>query len=301
MRRFIAAHEGEYLGERARGEAARVAALTGDIATFNAFWTKLTWQKTEPDLRCFRALMMLKKHPTNEALNAAKKELATTPIIQDTSCKRLADETLARSPKWAWSYLLILLQRNRISMATDFLSSPFAKTILQAKDIAPVISKPKVWYTKNKKRLSRIPATRLAVAALCLAATDTDAAAQVASVAAKRLGPMTRTLVWGRIGYLAALNHDPKALSYYARAGSTLKDNPLLINKDAVLAWHVRAGLHVSDWHEALKGIESMPASLQTQPAWQYWKARALSATGKKQRPKNSISPWQSTIRFTGF
>lgn len=301
MRRFIAAHEGEYLGERARGEAARVAALAGDIATFNAFWAKLTWQKTEPDLRCFRALMTLKRQPTNEALDAAKKELATTSMIQDTSCRRLADETLARSPKWAWSYLLILLQRNRLSMATDFLSSPFAKTILQAKDLAPVISKPKVWYTKNKKRLARVPATRLAVAALRLAATDTDAAAQVASVAAKRLGPMTRTLVWGRIGYLAALNHDPKALSYYARAGNTLKDHPLLINKEAVLSWHVRAALHVTDWHKTLKGIEAMPASLQSQPAWQYWKARALSATGKKTAAKKLYQSLTKNNSFYGL
>ena len=167
-------------------------------------------------------------------------------------------------------------------MATDFLSSPFAKTILQAKDLAPVISKPKVWYTKNKKRLARVPATRLAVAALRLAATDTDA---VASVAAKRLGPMTRTLVWGRIGYLAALNHDPKALSYYARAGNTLKDHPLLINKGAVLSWHVRAALHVTDWHKTLKGI------YKANRLGSIGKRAPCRQPGKRRPPKSSISP----------
>ena len=298
MRHFIAEHNGEYLAERARGEAARATALTGDAATFKSLWSELTWQKAEPDLRCFHALMHLKGNTAKTALDTAKKELTTTTVIRDESCRRLAAETLTRSPKWTWNYLLILLQKNRVSMATDLLASPFAKNLPQAKDLLPVISKPKVWYAKNKSRLGRIPATRLTVAALRLATTDTDIAAHIASVAAKRLGPVTRAVVWGRIGYLAALNHDPKAPRYYARAGNALKDNPLLVNKEAVLSWQVRASLHVTDWRQVLKGIEAMPASQRGQPTWQYWKARALSATGKKAQGRRL---YQSLSKHNSF
>lgn len=301
MKRFISEHDDEYLAERARGEVARVAALTGDIASFNTFWSKLTWQKTEPDLRCFHSLMGLKGHPSNHALNSAKKTLVETPVIQDESCRRLANETLARSPKWAWNYLLILLQKNKVSMATDLLASSFARTISHAKELAPLISNPKSWYARNKKRLARIPATRLTVAALRLASTDTDAAAHIASAASKRLGPLTRTLVWGRLGYLAALNHDPKALRYYALAGDFLKDNPILVNRESVLSWQVRAGLFVADWNRVLKGIRAMPSSLQNQPIWQFWKARALIATGKKTQGKKIYQTLSKSNSFYGL
>lgn len=43
-------------------------------------------------------------------------------------------------------------------------------------------------------------------------------------------------------------------------------------------AWRVRAALRVAAWSDVLAAIDALPASDQQEPAWRYWRARALTA-----------------------
>ena len=213
---FSSRHADEYLGERAQGELARFYAFHDDTKNFEVRWAKLSWQKSEADLRCLRLAVLLQGKHTKKTLTEAKKELVATPIIQEKACQRLVSATLKASPKWSWDYLLILLQKNKIRLAREFLDSPAAKTLpVRAATLKSVLVSPKNWYAKNKKRLSRVPSRQLVVAALALARSDTEAASLMANAATKRLDATTRTLLWGHIAYQAALNHDKEAARYY--------------------------------------------------------------------------------------
>lgn len=299
---FSSRHADEYLGERAQGELARFYAFHDDTKNFEVRWAKLSWQKSEADLRCLRLAVLLQRKHTKKTLTEAKKELVATPIIQEKACQKLVSATLKASPKWSWDYLLILLQKNKIRLAREFLDSPAAKTLpVRAATLKSVLVSPKNWYAKNKKRLSRVPSRQLVVAALALARSDTEAASLMANAATKRLDATTRTLLWGHIAYQAALNHDKKAARYYQNAGNTLAASQTLVNREAVLTWHVRAYLREMNWPRVLTTIQHLPASIAKDSTWVYWKARALWATKKRTQAKELFKKISHDSSFYGL
>jgi soluble lytic murein transglycosylase len=75
---------------------------------------------------------------------------------------------------------------------------------------------------------------------------------------------------WGQIGMHAARRHDPRALSWFARAGARHSEPQSL--------WKTRASLRAGDWAETYRAIMAMPEALQNEPVWRYWKGRALKA-----------------------
>jgi soluble lytic murein transglycosylase len=77
-----------------------------------------------------------------------------------------------------------------------------------------------------------------------------------------------------RIAFHAARQLHPLAAAWYREAGNVAMS-------DAPRAWRVRAALRAGDWPGALAAIEAMPPSEAQDSAWRYWKARALSATGR--------------------
>jgi soluble lytic murein transglycosylase len=46
-------------------------------------------------------------------------------------------------------------------------------------------------------------------------------------------------------------------------------------------AWRVRAALRAGNWREVARAIDAMPADEALDPAWRYWKARALAVSGE--------------------
>lgn len=79
---------------------------------------------------------------------------------------------------------------------------------------------------------------------------------------------------WQRLAYQAALTHQPETLDWFRRAGD-------LSGEDMLLAWKARAALRQDDWDTLAEAIGQMSPSAQEEPAWQYWKARALKRAGK--------------------
>ncbi len=86
--------------------------------------------------------------------------------------------------------------------------------------------------------------------------------------------PDARGYAWGQLARLAAWRHQPEALAWYGKAAGTPLD-------DDQQAWRVRAALRAQDWVQVQQAIAAMPVTLQQQPAWIYWQARALLALGK--------------------
>jgi soluble lytic murein transglycosylase len=74
---------------------------------------------------------------------------------------------------------------------------------------------------------------------------------------------------WGRMALQAARQHDPQALDWFEKAESAPLDAEQL-------AWKARATLRARNWDELLAVAAAMPQSQQEEPAWRYWKGRAL-------------------------
>lgn len=98
--------------------------------------------------------------------------------------------------------------------------------------------------------------------------------------------PYTRALALGLVW-----DRRPQAVTYFRRFTPKRGD-------DTAYAWRVRAALWAEDWPQALQWLREMPAALRSQPAWQYWLARAEAATGATQA---ADARWRKLVDTDGY
>jgi soluble lytic murein transglycosylase len=128
--------------------------------------------------------------------------------------------------------------------------------------------------TKGRKELAVLALIRLA-------AKDPDQAAQLLDKRwSIQLSPEERNWTWAVIGKQAAQKLQDNASGYFAKVQ---KDSDL---NDDLLVWKVRASLRQGQWRQVLTATQAMSAESQKDPAWLYWRARALMATAQDAAPK---------------
>ena len=88
------------------------------------------------------------------------------------------------------------------------------------------------------------------------------------------LSPVDQRWLSGRLAFYAARQHLPQSLQWFAQA-----DPALLADED--WAWQARLALRRGDWPAVLQHIERMSREAQNEPAWRFWRARALQAGGR--------------------
>jgi len=115
------------------------------------------------------------------------------------------------------------------------------------------------------------------LALLKLATSDPDGAAhQLDSKWGVHLSAEERNWAWGVIGKTAAQKLSADAMAHFAQV---TRDSDL---NDDLLAWKVRAALRAGrapNWQAILEAVNAMSEEGRQDPAWVYWKARALLAT----------------------
>ena len=87
-----------------------------------------------------------------------------------------------------------------------------------------------------------------------------------------RFSQSEQEYLWGQMAFQAARRLYPDALGWFAKAGKL---------SDAQLEWRARLALRAKNWNEVLAAINAMSDTGRQQPAWRYWKGRALKAQGK--------------------
>ena len=115
-----------------------------------------------------------------------------------------------------------------------------------------------------------------------MAANDPDvAAAQLRERWQHRLPKDLLAWAWAQAGRSAALKLAPEATAYYASAWSEAEQGNVPPNwSDDALAWNVRSALRGSAgaerWRSVQRAIDHMSEAEQRDPAWRYWRARAM-------------------------
>jgi len=126
------------------------------------------------------------------------------------------------------------------------------------------------------------------LAIIRVATSDPDAAAALMDERwHAALGADRAAWAWAVIGKQAAIRLSSDAPQYYKRAFATLSGTPHDARwTDEMLAWAARSALRAGRdgdrWPLVLQAIGSMSEGEQAEPAWVYWKARALTATAEE-------------------
>lgn len=124
-----------------------------------------------------------------------------------------------------------------------------------------------------------------------LARTSPQQAAAYWGKIAPRFSAEERSYVWGMLGYFGAMRHDPAALDWFAQGAGM---------SDLQLGWKARAALRARRWPDVLAAIEAMTPKEAEEPAWRYWKARALKTQGRSTEATALLKPLSAEYHFYG-
>ena len=137
--------------------------------------------------------------------------------------------------------------------------------------VAEVFASPAKYLAGTSKVRGNTRRELAAMALIRMASNDPDqAASQMQARWGSQLRAEERDWVWGVIGKVSARRLSSDAVGYFAKVSK-----PERMSEEAQ-EWMVRANLRAGNWNAVRKTIDAMPANLQADSTWVYWKARAL-------------------------
>ena len=161
--------------------------------------------------------------------------------------------------------------------------------------VGEIIANPARYLALRGSAENRTTAELTTLALMRLAATDPGLAAlPLADRWERELPADLGAWAWAAAGKQSALKLQPEASDHFARAALRGAKAPRDADlPDDMLAWKVRAALRADNgrprWQQVIQAVNAMPAAEQRDPAWVYWKARALAAIAGDSQESDSM------------
>jgi soluble lytic murein transglycosylase len=262
------------LADRLRADWLKALGKRGQWSTFAGHYPPPAGEDVE--LACY-GIQFRRQRDGDAALRDAKPIWFTGQATPE-SCAPLFAALIAKGE------LTVEDRRTRFRLATEAGNVRVAQAIamdlppanrIGTQEFARVDANPGPALARGEFRWQQQGGRDLALYALERAARNDAAGVRVAWEKQRGLLPEADQLYGNaRIAFHAARQLHPLAAVWYREAGNVaLSDVPR--------AWRVRAALRSGDWPDVLAAIEAMPPAEAQDPAWRYWKARALSAAGR--------------------
>jgi len=155
-----------------------------------------------------------------------------------------------------------------------------------AQSVAEIFDGPARFLAKKPSISARVDAELFTLALVRLAATDSESVAgMMVDRWEKALPPELAAWAWASLARQTAIKLQPEAAGQFLRAERINRKGKELELPDDLLAWKVRAALRADGgkgrWQQVVQAIDAMSPAEQKDPAWMYWKARALQALAK--------------------
>jgi soluble lytic murein transglycosylase len=146
-----------------------------------------------------------------------------------------------------------------------------------------VIDSPQRLLARLASASGRQDSELASVAIVRLANQDPEQAAKAMAAWQTRMAPDAAAWTWAAVARQAALRLMPQADLWFQRSAEVphARDPEW---SDEMLAWRVRAALRSVDagrWLRIREAIEAMSPQEQRDPAWVYWRGRALRASAR--------------------
>jgi len=273
IRSFLNTYAGSYYEDRLRNDWLLQLGKRRDWATFTAEYPRYR-MRDDRELRCYALATEAMNSKADVAEEA--KRLWYSLREADDGCTYVADhlhsgKQINGLDLWRKARIAMDANRPRAAQAAVDIEAPrlSEQVALIHADPAKYLDKRIIAITRNRKELAVLALIRLA-------AKDPDEAADLLNRRwALQLSQEERNWTWGVIGKQAAQKLQDNAASHFAKVQ---KDSDL---NDDLLSWKVRAALRQGQWRQVLSATQAMSPESQKDPAWVYWRARALMATAQ--------------------
>ncbi len=277
---FYARWPGTYVEDRLRNDWLLELGKRRDWANFAVEYPRFR-MNDDREVRCY-ALML-----DHQAGKDVRKQALDAWLAQrdaDEGCALMA-ATLVDANRFGsaevWRKARFAVDAGRPKAARQALALLSVNT---ASSVGELTDNPMRYLVRNASASSRPGAELATLALMRLATNDPDAAAlQLDERWERALPPDLAAWAWASAGKQAALKLLPSATDHFQRAAlRASRDGAEPDWPDDTLAWKVRAALRANDgrgrWQQVMQAINAMGAEQQRDPAWVYWKARALQA-----------------------
>lgn len=279
LRDFFTRYSGTYQEDRLRNDWLLLLGQRRDWTTFAAEHPSFR-MNDDREVRCYAALVQHVREgaaaPAGLAEDVRKSWLAQREA--DDGCTLAASRFIGESSgpnrmsaadAWRKARLAAEANRPKAALGAVEIVAPQAANL-----VSEVFSAPTKFLTSKVTAASKARKEMVVLALIRLGAGDAEQAARLLENKwGPQLTPEERNWVWGVIGKQAAQRLGNDALGYYANVS---RDGDLT---DDMLAWKVRAALRsgrTPPWREVLEAVNAMSDDARKDPAWVYWKARAL-------------------------
>ena len=290
---FLAKYSSSPLAESLRREWLRSLGAAGSWELFRAEYPKLVGDDAEISCYAFQERIARADAEVMAEARAFFTAGRETPTACDPVFARLvATGSVSESDTWARLRKLLAAGLVKDAKRTNALLP--ARHALNDKTLDRAQADPGSFLAREKSPILSHPAKELAIFAVGrLARAKSDEAAERLAAIAPRLGA-DASFAWAQVAFQGAMNHHPRALEWYAQA----KDTPLT---DAQLAWKARAALRAGDWKAVLAAIQSFSPEEAREPAWRYWRARALRNLGETEAADGLLRSLAGQTTFYGL
>ena len=275
VRAFLDRHPASPLSESLRREWLRALGASGAWETFRAEYPKVVGDDAE--ITCYSFQERLARSDPEvmaeaRALFVSGREAAGAcePVFASLAAAGRIGEAET------WDRVRAMLAEGNVKEARRANALLPARVALNDKQLERVSKDPAAFLAKEKigRSVPRAQQELLVFAVERLARSKPEEAAERLAVLTPRLDPQAVRHAWGQVAWQAALNHHPRALEWYSQVGTTALT-------DAQIAWKARAALRAANWKEVMGAIQALPLEQQRDPAWRYWRSRALRALGE--------------------
>jgi soluble lytic murein transglycosylase len=274
VRAFIWRYSDTLLAERAREEWLKVLARKQQWELFRAEFPQVRNESVE--LTC--SALQVRLHNKDDTAWAEARGLWFSAEERPDSCTPLFESMFVHQMlgiEDVWLRLRRALEAGNLGAAKRIIQYLPAKLAPNPHLFKTIADRPDRYLAKPAYNLKSRLGHELTLFALYrLAQNEPQQARAHWNKLAGQFGEEERQYVWGQLAYRAALKHQPDVLDWFAQV-------PLNTLNDLQLGWRARAALRALNWPVVLESIGAMTAIEAREPAWRYWKARALKALGK--------------------
>ncbi|MDQ3058156.1 MAG: lytic transglycosylase domain-containing protein [Pseudomonadota bacterium] len=278
---FLARYAGSYQEDRLRNDWLVLLGERRDWAGFAAEYPRYR-MNDDRQVRCYALLVEHLKNPVLDArLSGEVRQNWYAQRDADDGCTAAAERLVGSqnlTPQDVWQKARLAMEANRARAARDAVQiiAPEAAGM-----VSEISANPARFLSDKYLAIRTVRKELITLALVKLATSDAEAAVtQLNNKWALQLTAEERNWLWGLIGKQVAsrLGRQPAgdAMYYFSKVS---KDTDLT---DDMLAWKARAALRAGlqpQWSEVLQAINAMSEEARQDPAWTYWKARALLAT----------------------
>jgi soluble lytic murein transglycosylase len=294
VRAFLARWRETPLADRLRVEWLKSLGKRGRWATFGTEYSAQPGDDVE--LACY-AVQYRRSSEGDDALKAARPLWFTDKTTPD-SCDPLFAALIAKNAittEDRRARYRLAVEAGNVRVAQAIAADLPARDRIAAQDFVRVERNPGLALDKGDFRWGQQSGRDLALYALERAARSDAAGVRVAWVKQRARLPIPDRLYGNaRLAYHASRQLNPLALDWYREAeGAQLSD--------VQRAWRIRAALRAGEWADVLAAIDALPAPEAQEPAWRYWKARALAAEGRPAEANAIYAGLADDLAFYGL